>query len=85
MRNNIPSWAESKLMLEAGIMGIRIARLNDFPELTTDDVELLNKLVYRRVEKLEKIKSKKKLNELINSNEFRNIVYQELGTIYELR
>lgn len=83
MRNTIPSWAESKLMLEAGVMGIRLARLNNFPELTEDEIELLNKLVYKRVEKLDKIKSKKQLNKLFNSNEFRNIVYQELGTIYE--
>jgi len=84
MRNTIPSWALSPLMLEAGIMGIKLARLNNFPELTQDDLELLSKLVSDRVEKLEKIKSKKKLNELIKSNEFRNIVYQELGTIYEV-
>lgn len=83
----LPSWALSPLMLEAGVMGIKLARLNNFPELTQDDLELLSKLVSDRVEKsynYDEVNSKKKLNELIKSNEFRNIVYQELGTIYEL-
>lgn len=83
----LPQWSRPLILKEAGVHGIRLARLNGFPELTDDEVELVSKLVFKRVDKIhrdDKIKSKKKLKTLFNSIDFDKIVYEELLTVYEL-
>ena len=75
----IPNWAVVPVMTEAIIHANKLVELNNFQKLTNKQQQQLASLVVKRVDK---IKSKKQLNNLINSTTFDQIVYQELATVY---